>query len=76
MHDCRETMHRLYQFLDRELSDNDRTVVEEHLSHCPPCRDLFRFEANVLTYIGETCRKTSAPPELRERVRKLCQEVD
>jgi mycothiol system anti-sigma-R factor len=74
MHDCRETMHRLYQYLDRELNEDDQQVVEQHLAHCPPCRDLFRFEENVLTFIGATCRKTEAPPGLHDRVRKLCQD--
>lgn len=72
MDDCRETMHRLYQFLDRELSDEDQREVRAHLAHCPPCQDLFRFEENVLLFIGETCRKTAAPPSLHDKVRKLC----
>lgn len=72
MDDCREAMHRLYQYLDRELSDDDQQVVRDHLLHCPPCQDLFRFEENVLTFIGETCRKTSAPPALRDKVQKMC----
>lgn len=74
MVDCREAMHRLYQFLDRELSEEDQEVVRAHLHHCPPCQDVFRFEENVLTFIGETCRKTAAPPSLHDRVRKLCQD--
>jgi mycothiol system anti-sigma-R factor len=72
MDDCREAMHRLYQYLDRELSEEDLRVVRAHLHHCPPCQDLFRFEENVLTFIGESCRKISAPPSLRDKVQKMC----
>jgi mycothiol system anti-sigma-R factor len=74
MHDCRETMHRLYQYLDRELSEDDQAIVQQHLDHCPPCRDLFRFEENVLTFISEKCREVGAPPSLRDKVMRLCQE--
>jgi hypothetical protein len=27
----------------------------------------------VLTFIGERCRQTMAPPSLRDKVQKLCQ---
>ena len=73
MVDCKEAMHRLYQYLDRELHDDERLIVERHLADCPPCAGLYRFEENVLTFIGERCRRTAAPEQLRERVRKLCQ---
>jgi mycothiol system anti-sigma-R factor len=73
MDNCKEAVHRLYQYLDRELSEDEQRIVQTHLSHCPPCMELFRFEENVLTFIGSKCRETAAPAELRDRVRKLCQ---
>ncbi len=71
MGNCRETLDRLYQYLDRELSDAEQRIVQQHLERCPPCRDLFQFEANVLTFVGRRCRETAAPPSLRDRVQKL-----
>jgi mycothiol system anti-sigma-R factor len=76
MDNCKEAVHRLYQYLDRELSEDEQRVVQRHLSHCPPCLDLFRFEENVLTFVGDKCRETAAPANLRDRVRKLCQGSD
>ena len=73
MVDCNECLEKLYPFLDRELSIEERRQVETHLSLCPPCRDHFRFEYNVLTMISKRCRETSAPPELVARVKKMCQ---
>lgn len=73
MDNCKEAVHRLYEYLDRELSMEEQQVVKTHLSHCPPCHELFRFEANVLTFIGTKCRETAAPADLRDRVKKLCQ---
>lgn len=70
---CSQTVEHLYGYLDRELSEQEQREVQVHLDRCPPCRDLFRFEANVLSLIGQRCRQTSAPPELKDRVRKMCQ---
>ena len=74
--DCKEAMHRVYQYLDRELSEDERALVERHLAHCPPCADLYQFEGNVLTFVGTRCRQTAAPEDLRNRVRRLCQGSD
>jgi len=73
MDNCKEAVKRLNQYLDRELSDDEQRIVRQHLEHCPPCLDLFRFEENVLTFIGERCRQTMAPSSLRVKVQKLCQ---
>lgn len=72
MANCSEAMQRLYEFLDRELTPEEQRVVQSHLDRCPPCVDLFRFEANILTFVGSKCRETAAPPELRKRVERLC----
>jgi mycothiol system anti-sigma-R factor len=66
-------MHRVYQYLDRELSAEERAIVQRHLDVCPPCADLYEFEENVLKFVGRRCRQTAAPEQLRDRVRKLCQ---
>lgn len=74
-HNCQEAMERLFEFLDRELSNEEQLEVHQHLERCPPCREHFRFEENVLRRIGASCRKVEAPPELVERVRRLCSEL-
>ena len=74
MANCEETLGKLYVFLDRELDPKERRQVEAHLSMCPPCRDVFRIEYNVLRIVGEKCRETEAPLKLVERVKKLCGE--
>lgn len=73
MDNCKEALHRLYQYLDRELTEDEQLVVKRHLDRCPPCQHLFQFEENVLVFIGQQCRQTAAPAGLRERVQRLCQ---
>ena len=73
MDNCKEAVDRLYQYLDRELNQDEQQVVKTHLERCPPCLDLFHFEENVLTFVGNRCRETIAPPSLRDKVQKLCQ---
>jgi anti-sigma factor (TIGR02949 family) len=69
---CEEALNRLYEYLDRELSPEELAEVHGHLEACPPCRDRFTFEADVLRLVRRSCREVSAPPELVERVRRMC----
>ena len=73
---CDDCHEYLYAFLDRELAPDEQTQVREPLDACPPCRQYFAFEANVLRRVGDCGRRVTAPPDLVERVRVLCdQEV-
>ncbi|HET7037803.1 MAG TPA: mycothiol system anti-sigma-R factor [Thermomicrobiaceae bacterium] len=69
---CDEALKRLYEYLDRELSSEELVEVQRHLDACPPCRDRFTFEADVLRLVRKSCRDVSAPPELVERVKRIC----
>jgi mycothiol system anti-sigma-R factor len=71
-HRCNETMERLYRYLDRELTPDEQVQVQEHLDRCPPCRDRFHFEEDVLRLVRRCGRDLSAPPELVAKVRKMC----
>lgn len=71
MRNCEEIAELLYQYIDRELSDDEYREVQQHLNACPPCKEVFRLEENVLTIVGERCRKVCAPQNLIDRVRQL-----
>jgi mycothiol system anti-sigma-R factor len=68
---CHEAIARLYPYLDRELDAADQAAVRAHLEACGHCASLFRFEANVLTLIGDRLARTRAPGHLRARVSAL-----
>lgn len=65
--DCDETLHRLYHYLDGELTAERRAVIQEHLDECAPCLEAFDFEAELRRVIASRCRD-EVPPQLRERV--------
>jgi mycothiol system anti-sigma-R factor len=67
--DCKETLHRLYIYLDGELTDERRSEIKRHLDECPPCYEAFDFEADLRIVIAQRC-KDRVPDTLRERVQR------
>jgi mycothiol system anti-sigma-R factor len=65
--DCMETVHRLYHFLDGELTDDRRTEIARHLDDCSPCLHAFDFEADLRRLIASRC-KDHVPDHLKERI--------
>ncbi len=64
---CDEALHQLYHFLDGELTDDRRTTIRQHLDDCPPCYEMFDFEAELRQVIAQRCRD-SVPQSLRDRI--------
>jgi mycothiol system anti-sigma-R factor len=67
MDDCDEAVHRLYHFLDGELTTAKRVEIQEHLDACLPCLEAFDFEAELRLVIAVKCRD-QVPDGLRERI--------
>jgi mycothiol system anti-sigma-R factor len=65
--DCGETVHRLYHFLDGELTPDRRHLIADHLDKCAPCLEAYDFEAEVRRLIADKC-KDHVPDHLRERI--------
>lgn len=74
MINCQEAARKLYEYLDRQLTDEEAAEVLAHLERCPPCQDHFRFEQGVLTRVNQACREVEVPASLVERVRRICAE--
>ncbi|HVC26516.1 MAG TPA: mycothiol system anti-sigma-R factor [Acidimicrobiales bacterium] len=68
--DCEETVHRLYHFLDGELTEDRRRAIRAHLDDCGPCVDVVGFEAELRRVVADRCRDR-VPDQLRERVARL-----
>lgn len=65
--DCDETIRRLYQYLDGELTDARREEIRRHLDLCGPCVGAYDFEADLHRLIADRCQDR-VPDALRERV--------
>ena len=65
--DCREALHRIYHFLDGELTHDRRAEIEAHLNCCSPCLEMFGFEAELRRVVANKCRDT-VPEGLRARI--------
>ena len=65
--DCDDAIHRIYQYLDGELTVWRRIAIARHLDDCPPCAEGFDFEIELRQVIASKCRD-EAPPDLRRRI--------
>ena len=67
--DCKETVRRLWDYLDRELSDDDMAAVDAHLAACTHCPPHFMFERQFLAALRAARSQDAAGSGLRARVR-------
>lgn len=65
---CEETLRRLEDFLDRELTPEEMQRVQAHLDTCAACTSQFRFESQVLDGLREKVRRIALPADLREKI--------
>ena len=66
--DCQDCLERLYQYLDKELSQEDVVAVRGHLEECRGCTDHFYFEEKLIQKVHDACADERAPDRLREQV--------
>jgi mycothiol system anti-sigma-R factor len=65
--DCDHALHRVYEYLDGELTMWRRMAITRHLDECPPCAQGFTFELEVRRVIVSKCSE-EVPPDLRDRI--------
>ncbi len=67
---CAKCEEMLQPFLDRELSEGERALAEEHLTRCSYCRKRYRFEEHLRRFVRQAASE-EMPPELRQRLATL-----
>ena len=67
---CLETVRRLDDYLDRELSSAEMHEVERHLEVCDRCLTRFQFEGAVLEDLRLKLRRVAVPETLEARLRQ------
>ncbi len=65
---CEETVRRLDDYLDRELSEPEMALVREHLNECDVCANGVKFDDTVCDAIRAKLQQTSLPDGLKQRV--------
>jgi len=68
---CEEAFRRLDDFLDRELSAAEMTLVHEHLEICAGCAREFNFERSVVEGVEQKLQQIDLPDTLQSRILKL-----
>jgi mycothiol system anti-sigma-R factor len=68
MSDCEDALHELYGFLDGELTDHRRTLIQHHLDDCQPCAEPYDFEAELRQVVRRKCQE-QVPDKLVMKVR-------
>jgi mycothiol system anti-sigma-R factor len=65
--DCDDAIHRVYHYLDGELTVWKRRAISRHLDDCPPCAEGFTFEVEIRRVVAMRCQD-EAPVDLRRRI--------
>jgi anti-sigma factor RsiW len=58
----------LDDYLDRQLTPEERRLVEAHLATCTECAAKFRFETSFVTQVRDRLRRIDLPPQLTQRL--------
>ena len=66
--DCTETVLRIFEFLDGEMSPDDCRRMQAHLDECGPCLREYEMDQALKMVIKRSCGCETAPVELRTTI--------
>ena len=67
--DCSEVLHRVYEYLDGEMTATDTQKIRRHLDECAPCLSEYGLEEKLKRLLAAKCGGEQAPAALREQIR-------
>ncbi|MGH7526856.1 MAG: anti-sigma factor family protein [Gemmatimonadales bacterium] len=67
---CTEMLRRLDDYVDRNLTPEEISLVEEHLTECLVCARQYRFEIAVVNGIRERLQRIALPPDLLSAIHR------
>jgi mycothiol system anti-sigma-R factor len=68
---CRQVVADVWLFLDNEMDEGRRQVVQQHIANCEPCLDHTDLSDRLKALVHRTCGGDAAPPELKAAVAAL-----
>ncbi len=66
--DCSEVLHRIYEYLDGEMSADDVRRVAAHLNECQPCLAEHDLDVALKQVVRRSCSGETAPPAARLQI--------
>ncbi len=66
--DCSETLHRLYEYLDGEMTPSDTARIAGHLAACGPCMEQHDVEQMMKALVRRSCAAEVAPEHIRASI--------
>jgi len=67
---CEQALRQILAYVDRELGEEERAAVREHLHTCKSCFSRMEFERLLKSKVG-ALRDDQATPGVSERVKAL-----
>jgi mycothiol system anti-sigma-R factor len=58
----------VYDFLDGEVTDEERSRIAQHLDECGPCLRQFGLEQAIKSLVHRSCTCEQAPDHLRIQI--------
>ena len=65
---CNEVLEVIYLYLDNEDCTIERSLITQHLTECPPCKDEFGLEQVLKSLISRACDQAPMPSAIYQRV--------
>ena len=66
--DCSEVLHRVYEYLDGEMTADDTVKIRHHLDECGPCLREYDLDLALKALVKRSCQCETAPVELRTQI--------
>ena len=66
--DCRTILAHVYEFLDGEVTEEERILIVQHLDECAPCLRQYGMEQAVRALVQRSCGCDHAPETLRVQI--------
>jgi len=68
---CEEAIKRLNEYLDHQLTAEERAVVIKHLEICKPCLSRFTFEQTLIVSLRTKLSTLCIPEPLKNKLKDL-----
>ena len=63
--DCSETLHRIHEYLDGEMTAEDTLRIAQHIEQCAPCLAQHDLDHAIKDLVRRSCQCEEAPAALR-----------